>query len=484
MDRDKLFSTNNGKGDDILASLNDLHRIIDVEFTTHLDAIREFVRTPSISADGTGIAETAEMVRGLIKGVGGEAQIVPTEGHPIVYGELSAGQPKTLLIYGMYDVQPVEGEDWLVPPFSAEIVNIPNLGDCIVARGIHNSKGPLRAFFNALSVMTRMGELPVNLKFVIEGEEEQSSPHLPGFLVDHKAQLAADAVFSPFFSLDSKGKAILYLGQKGVMKFQLVCTGGEWGGPNTRGIHSRNAAWIASPVWRLIHALSTMVAPDESITIDGFYECLKGPTAEDEELLERLDATFDEQTALRENDAIHFKHALHRSELVRDYLFSPTLNVNGLIAGHVGEGIKTVLPYEAIAKIDVRLLPDMTVEDTLAKIRSHVDRHGFDDIRIEGVSGYGPSRSSVKESVVQAMIETCRYHGCEPEIWPYLPGSARFCLFTQDLGLPLIMGGLGHGGRAHSPNEYAVVDQLRLFEQSMITFLNLYAQPSLTSSST
>jgi acetylornithine deacetylase/succinyl-diaminopimelate desuccinylase-like protein len=459
-----------------MKSLDPIHHTIESEFDDHLEAIREFVRMPSISADGTGIAETAQGVKVLIEDVGGQAEVVPTKGHPVVYGELSAGQPKTLIIYGMYDVQPVAGEEWVVPPFKGEILELPGLGRCIVNRGIYNTKGPLRAFFNALCVMRQMEELPVNLKFVIEGEEEQGSKHLPDFIADHRDRLSADAVFFPFFSLDSTGKPMIYLGQKGVLKVQLVCTGGEWGGPTTRGIHSKNAAWVASPPWRLVQALASMAGPDESITIDGFYDQVRQPTSEDEELLARLDATFDERTVMRENDFLHFKYNLHGANLLRKYLFSPTLNINGLISGHVGEGVKTVLPHQARVKMDVRLPPDMTVEDTLDKIRSHLVRHRFEDISVEELAGYGWSRVSVKEPVVEALIQTCRYHGCEPEIWPYIAGSARFCLFTQDLGLPLIMGGLGHGGRAHSPNEYAIVDKIELFEKSMVTFLHCYAE--------
>lgn len=459
-------------------SLENIHQAIEAEFLTHLEAIREFVRTPSISADGTGIAETAERVKGFIENIGGEAEIVSTGGHPIVYGELLLDQPKTLLIYGMYDVQPVAGEEWTVPPFGAEIVELAGLGRCIVGRGIHNTKGPLRAFFNALSVMRRVAEVPVNLKFVIEGEEEQGSEHLPDFIAEYKDWLTGDAVFFPFFCLDSKGKPIIYLGQKGVMKLQLVCTGGEWGGPTVRGIHSKNAAWIASPVWRLIHALASMVALDESITIDGFHDRLKEPTAEDEELLAHLSGTFDERTILEENDVIRCKDDLRGADLLRRYLFSPTININGLLSGHVGDGIKTVLPHKAIAKLDIRLPPDMTVDNTLTKIRDHLTRHGFADISLERVAGYGWSHTSINEEVVQALVESCRYHGYEPEIWPYIGGSARFRLFTQELGLPLIMGGLAHGGRAHSPNEYAVMDQMELFEKSMTTFLYYYARGS------
>lgn len=459
-----------------MSSLEKIHRGIEAAFPSHLEAIRDFVRHPSISADGTGIAETAEKVKGFIESVGGQAEIVPTQGHPVVYGELYAARPKTLLIYGMYDVQPVVGEEWLVPPFAGETVELPKLGPAIVARGIYNTKGPLLAFFKALAVQRQVAELPVNLTFVIEGEEEQGSPHLADFVHEYKQRLVADAAFFPFFTMNSKGRPMVYLGAKGNMKIHLACTGGPWGGPTKRAIHSRNAAWVASPVWKLLHALATLVDRDESITVDGFYHNLRKPSEEDEELIEQLAEVFDERVDKDELDILRFKYDLKGAELLKKYLFSPTININGLVAGHIDKGIKTVLPHKALAKLDIRLPPDMTVENTLARIRAHLDKYGFADVSLEKFSGYPSSRTSVREWVVQALIRSCLYHGYQPEIWPYIPGSAPFYLFTRELGLPLAMGGLAHGGRAHSPNEFAVIDQIKLFEKSMITFLHLYAE--------
>ncbi len=460
--------------------LEDMHQIIEADFPVHLEAIREFVRTPSISPEGVGMAETAEQVKGFIQQVGGQAEIVPTEGHPVVYGELMVGRPKTLLIYGMYDVMPVVVEEWMVPPFSGEIATLPGLGPCIVSRGIYNTKGPLRGFFNVISALQKVDSLPVNLKFLIEGEEELGSRHLPDFIARYKDRLASDAIFFPFFCLDRRGKPIIYLGAKGVIHLEIVCQGGEWGGPRSKGVHSSQGAWISSPVWRLVQALASMVAEDESIIIDGFYDDVKGPSDEDEELLASLEGVFDETTILEESDVSRFKYDLHGTALLRKYLFSPAINIDGLLAGHVGAGVKTVIGHIATAKLDIRLIPDMTVERTVSKVRDHLARHGFEEVRLEKLAGYEWSRTSVKEKVVQALLQSHRYHGYESEVWPFIGGSAPFYLFTKQLGLPLVMGGLGQGGNSHSPNEYAVVDHIALFEKSMATFLFQYAsEPDL-----
>jgi acetylornithine deacetylase/succinyl-diaminopimelate desuccinylase-like protein len=169
---------------------------IDAHQTQHLDRVRAFIRQPSISADGTGIPAMADLVAATIREIGGEASVMPTAGHPIVLGRLDAGAKRTLLFYGMYDVQPVEGETWMVPPFAGEIVDLPTFGPSMVARGVFNSKGPMAGFFNALDAYRAMGQRPpVNVVFLIEGEEELGSRNLPAFVAAHRDALKADAAY-------------------------------------------------------------------------------------------------------------------------------------------------------------------------------------------------------------------------------------------------------------------------------------------------
>ncbi len=457
-------------------NLTNIYQAIDERFDQHLAAIQEFLRIPSISNEGVGMQETAEFVQNLITGLGGKAEICPTRGHPVVYGELHENKDKTLLIYGMYDVMPVAGEEWVVPPFAAEIAELPEFGKCLVSRGVYNTKGPLRGFFNVLSLLRERGELPVNFKFVIEGEEEMGSKHLPDFIRSNRNRLQADAVFFPFYSQDRKGKPIIYLGCKGLLYLELTCQGGEQGGPVSRDVHSSFAAWVSSPAWRLLHALTTLVSADESILIDGFYESAKKPTQEQEELLDQLGPSFDESVWLTEADAQKFKVDLKGKDLLRYYLFSPTVTIDGLSSGYEGPGMKTVLPYKATAKVDIRLVPDMKISETLAKLERHLARSGFGDVKIDVLGSYGPSKVSVREKSVQALVQAFRQLGYEPEIWPMIGGSAPFYLFTDELRLPIVIGGLGHGGRAHSPNEYANLEGMKLFEKSVATYLQFFAQ--------
>lgn len=457
-----------------------VHQNIDENFQDHLRKVQEYVRQPSISADGTGIKETAEMTKGFIEEMGGSAKVVPTDGWPVVYGELFTDAQKTLLIYGMYDVQPVEEEKgmWVVPPFGGKIVDMKPFGKCLVNRGAINTKAPLRAFFNTCqSILKVEGKLPVNLIFAVEGEEELGSLHLPQFVQKHEKKLAkADAVFFPSAAQDPKGKVIMELGVKGIIYLDMISKGGEWGGPTTRGIHSGNAAWVDSPVWRLLWALTSMKTPNGKIAVKDFYENVSPPNPEEEELLRKLEKTFNEETIREELDVLRFSEGLHGIELLKRYLYSPTINIDGIIAGYVGPGTKTVLPHMAKAKVDIRLVPHMKTDEILEKFRNHLKKHGFADIEVDVHDCYPWSHVSMREEVVQAMLRTYRRHGFEPEIWPRIGGSAPFYLFNQPpLSLPYIMGGLGHGSRAHSPNEYITVEGIRDNEKSIATFLHEYA---------
>ena len=449
---------------------------IDEHFPQHLARVQTFVRQPSISGEGVGMREMAELVAGSIREIGGSAEIVPTPGWPVVYGELDQGAPRTLLLYGMYDIQPVVGEDWLVPPFEGRVIPFEDRGECVVARGVYNTKGPLAGLFSALeSIRAVEGRLPVNLKFMIEGEEELGSRNLPAFVERYKERLRADGTYFAFYAQEKTGKPVLWLGVKGILFFEMACRGGEWGGPTARGIHGSLGALIASPAWRLIHAMETMTGPDERITIDGIYDRVIPPSAEDERVLADLARTFDIDLELRENEVRRPKHDLSGADLVRRYLFDPILNIDGIVGGHHGAGSKTLLPNEVRAKMHVRLVPNMEPDDVREKILAHLKKIGCADFAVHFEEGYPWAKMSPSAPVSQAMIRAMRSFGLEPEVWPNIAGSAPFYIFSRTLRQPFVMGGLGHGGRAHSPNEFATLEGMRLFEKSVARFVAEFA---------
>ncbi|MEM3258241.1 MAG: M20/M25/M40 family metallo-hydrolase [Thermoproteota archaeon] len=245
------------------SEINLVYNYIDQNLNRFVSRIQEFVRQPSISAENRGVQEAAKLLASYFKKIGCQnVEIVPTRRHPVVYAELDSNAETTLLVYMMYDTQPVDDEKlWVSPPFEANIVplDLPSgKVSALIGRGSINTKGPLITFINAVeAIVSTLGKLPVNLKFIAEGEEELGSPHLPDFVNEYKNKLkGAKATIFPSFLEDTWGKVKLSLGNKGIVYFELEASGKNWGkGPIEFDIHSSNKAWIDSPTWRLIDAL-------------------------------------------------------------------------------------------------------------------------------------------------------------------------------------------------------------------------------------
>ncbi len=461
-----------------LSRLHKVHEAIDKAFPAHLERCRAFLRQKSISATGEGIIETARLIKSFIEEIGGEAIFWENTGHPIVFGRLDRGAPRTLIIYGMYDVQPADEPTWISPPFAAEIHTLPVLGECVVARGATNSKGALCGLFNTLKTISESDEIPLNLIFTIEGEEEVGSPHLEAFIQANKGELAADGVADFDFSQDARGKVSMHLGLKGIVYLDLVCRGGKGGGPTETSLHGADSAWVSSPVWRLIHALGSLTDNREDITIPGFYDNVAPPNPQDIEILKKLATTFDEKAFLREMKSICFKYDWHGVDLLKRGLYSPILNIDGFHAGYGGPGTKTILPRRATAKIDIRFGPNMEPEEVVEKLRRYLLHQGFDDIEVRVRDSYPWSKTEFSEPVVQRMLRTYRFHGVEPEVWPMATWAAPYFVYSRILSMPVVAGGLGHGGRPHVANEYMRVAGLKDFEKFVATSLYFMAAES------
>jgi acetylornithine deacetylase/succinyl-diaminopimelate desuccinylase-like protein len=336
-----------------------------------------------------------------------------------------------------------------------------------------NSKGPLAGFLTSMqSVRAATGTLPVNLKFVVEGEEELGSRNLPAFVAGNRDRLVADAAFFPFYSQDRKGEVIMYLGAKGLVFLELTVRGGDWGAPRGGGVHGSNGAWLHNPAWPLVQALSSMVSPDQTrILLDGIYDDVAPPSGEDLELLDALSRSIDPASHLQQHDAARFKFDATGGELMRRFLFEPSLNIDGLVAGYHGEGSKTLLPAWARAKVDVRLVPNMDPDKVVRAIRDHLQKNDFGQVELDLKGNYSWSKSKLSDYPNSALLSAYGELGFRPQIWPLIPGSAPFYLFTRDMGIPLAVGGLGHGGYQHSANEYATVEGMRLFEKSAAIFV-------------
>jgi acetylornithine deacetylase/succinyl-diaminopimelate desuccinylase-like protein len=473
-----------------MLNLERVNEYIDVHLNDHVRKLQEFLRQPSVSAENYGVRDCAELLKTYFLDLGCKnARLIETGSFFVVYGQYDVHAEKTLLVYMMYDTQPFTDEQWTSPPLEARLIDIEPFGKCVVARGAINSKGPLIAFLNSLESILAVGnEIPVNLKFVAQGDEELGSFHFTKFVEQHKEMLGkADAMFGPEACQDEKGKVLMTLGCKGVEYVELECSGKLWGrGPTEFDIHSSDRSWVDSPVWRMIHALATMTSEDgNKILIEGWYENVKPPSKEDLELVDKLAQTFDEETVKHEIRANRFINDLRGKQLLLQYLYSTTLNIDGIWGGYTGPGSKTVLPHKITAKIDSRLVPDQSPEEIIPKIRRHLDKHGFNDILIRPMDPYDWAKTNIKEPIVQAAIQAYRKLGHEPEIWPMAAWSVPYHLFNRKpLHLPFIDAGLGSGGRAHSPDEYFVIEGnervagLAGCEKSYAVILDSYANYS------
>ena len=436
---------------------------IDAHQAEHLANLQRWLRQPSVSAQNLGITQMAELVRSDLKALGcAESELVPTAGHPGVWAWCDAGAPKTLLVYMMYDVQPVEPAEWRSPPFEAAVVEH-ELGRAIMARGATNQKGPERAFLNALEAIRAVnGKLPVNLMFAVEGEEELGSPHYPEIIARYEARMKrASGVFFPFNSQEPNGNVGMFLGVKGILYFELEARGGAQGGPVRSEIHGSYKAITDSPVWRLVQALATLTSNDgNTILVPGYYDAIRQPSLEEQRLLNGLLPAWSVQEPLVQKGlgVERWIGGMTGKATQLEYLFNTTLNIDGIWAGYSGPGTKTILPHVATAKLDSRLVPNQTPEEALRLIRKHLDSLGFQDVIIRQLSGYPPAQSSIEAPLVRAAVGVFNKAGLVPSVAPRLAGSAPYYVFTQRLGLPMVAAGLGHGSGAHAPNEYMVVE--------------------------
>ena len=441
---------------------DEVYRHIDTNIASHVQQLQRWVRQQSVSAQNRGIADMAKLVATDLRDLGfKEVAIVPTKGHPGVFGFYDAGAPRTLLVYMMYDVQPEES-GWNVPAFEGAVVNH-DLGRVLMARGATNQKGPERAFLNALeSILKTRGKLPVNILVAAEGEEELGSPNYPQVIEKYEARLRkADGVFFPLNTQDSAGRASLPLGVKGIVVFELEAAGGPQGGPKNAEIHSSLKAIVDAPAWRLAQALSTLTSADgNTILVPGYYDAIRQPSPEEQRLVNGMaKQAVDLADAMRKSLGVErFINDLSGRDLLARLLFTTTININGMWSGYTGEGMKTILPHVARARLDSRLVPEQTPDGQLELIRRHLAAKGFDDVTVRKVSGYGPAQTSVETPIVRASLSVFNKHGVTPTVAPRLAGSAPYYVFTERLKLPMVAGNIGHGSGAHAPNEYMVID--------------------------
>src|ERR1044071_6844116 len=424
-----------------------IHQYVESQRDRFIEELRRLVRQPSISSQNNGVKECAEMIRSMMQDVGIEARVMATEGHPVVFGHYKAPNArKTLLIYNHYDVQPVEPLDaWEQPPFEARMI-----GDTIIGRGSSDSKGNLLSHLKAVEAFVRTGkEVPLNIKFLFDGEEEIGSPSLPGFVEENRGLLEADGALSFDGGFDASGRPRIQLGSSGLLYVELKARGPR------RDLHSARARLVENPAWRLVWALQSMKGPDERILIDHFYDDILPPTEEELQLLR--DSGWDDQSHLEEYGVDRFVLGVSGTAASERLLFQPTCNISGFKAGHLGEGMKTIVPAEATVKVDFRLVHKQNPKDILEKVKLHLTRHGFPDIEVGALGQIEPSRTPFRSAIAQTLIAAAKEnYRVEPMIKPTGEASGRQGPWLASrLGIEGAASGIGppkwHG---HAPNEF------------------------------
>jgi acetylornithine deacetylase/succinyl-diaminopimelate desuccinylase-like protein len=432
---------------------------------TTVQMLREWIALPSIAAEDLNYPQGAEYMARLARDAGfGRVDVIQTAGKPGVFATIDAGAATTLAIYFMYDVKQYDPKEWSSPPLEGKIVDRPGVGKVMIGRGATNTKGPQIACLSALHAFKAAGKkLPINLVLICEGEEEIGSPNFKEMVFKPEVEAAlrkAVGIIIPLGNQDLEGGVQVNLGSKGIIELELVSSGAKWGRGPTRDIHSSNEANIDSPSWHLVQALHTLVKADgHTPAVEGFFDKVRPLSSELREILEAAIPRRSEASAKKALSVSRwFNDEPWHDALVR-LVTQPTINIEGLVGGYTGPGGMTILPHRAAAKLDVRLVPDMTAKDTLELIKKHLAKHGFGDIEVNMTGGYDPTETPADSRLIKAMLDTYRKSGIDPLLWPRLAGSWPGVTFTgEPLKLPAGQFGLGHGGGAHAPDEYWLIE--------------------------
>src|SRR5437773_1720650 len=371
--------------------------------------LQEWIRQPSIAAENRGMSEGCELMMRLAREAGFDnVTRVPTDGQPGVFATLDAGAPRTIGLYFMYDVKQADPAEWSSPPWEAALVDKPGLGKVLIGRGAVNQKGPEAAFLSALHAIRGAGKkVPVNLVLVAEGEEEIGSPHFQQVVRRPEVTAAlkhCSGVFMPSASQDPDGTVTVSLGAKGVVELELVASGEKWGRGPKKDVHSSNRARLDSPSFHLVQALATLVTADGDPAIDGFADAALPVSAAERAMIDAAAARLSEPTAKRMLSTDRWAHDLAWRASLERFVSTPTVNIEGLVAGYTGPGGKTVLPHRAVAKLDLRLVPAMTFDGAVAALKAHLAKRGFGDVEVNPSGGYDPTSTPADAALIRADV--------------------------------------------------------------------------------
>ncbi len=434
-----------------MADFEAIDRYLEQHLEESLSELSRLVAQPSIAAQNVGMEACAERVGEMLRARGFAVDLRSAGGPPVVLAERAGLSDRTLLVYNHYDVQPPEPlELWTSPPFQPA-----RRGGRLFGRGVSDDKGHLVARLLAIDALLSVrGDLPCRLKWVIEGEEEVGSVHLPAFVRQNRERLAADACLWEFGYLDHRDVPYLHAGLRGICYVELSVE------TATRDVHSGLGGSIfPNAAWRLTWALGSLKGPDERVHIPGFYDLVRSPSERDRELMAALpDLAADHRT--RYGVKQFLRGLTDGLDLNIAEVFEPTCTICGLMSGYQGPGSKTVLPARASAKVDFRIVPDQTPEQVVRQLRSHLDAEGFPDVQIAFLGGGPAGRTDPDHPFIRLVAECAEpVYGRPMQIVPMIGGSGPNHAFIQELGVPIATAGFGNPDtRAHAPDENLRID--------------------------
>jgi len=445
--------------------LNPIYAQIEKHHEEAVERLQEWIRQPSIAAENRGVSEGCDLTMRLLREAGFDRVTrISTDGQPGIFATLDAGAPKTLGLYFMYDVKQVDPTEWSSPPWAAALVEKPELGTVLIGRGAVNQKGPEASFLAALHAIRAAGRKPpVNFVLVAEGEEEIGSPHFPQIVRRPEVMAALKpcvGIFMPSAEQDLDGMVVMTLGAKGVVELELVSSGERWGRGPRHDIHSSNKARVDSPAWHLVEALTTLVSPDgNDPVIEGFADKALPVSPAEKAMIATAAQRLDENVAKKQMGVEHWVHDVSWQESLELLMSRPTVNIEGLVGGYTGPGGKTILPHRAVAKIDMRLVPEMQASEALAALKAHLAKRGFGDIEVNMTGGYNPNSTSAEAALIRAQNLVYKNRGINPITLPRSAGSWPGYVFTDEpLSLAAGHFGMGHGNGAHAPDEYYLIE--------------------------
>ena len=428
---------------------------IDAHLPETIERLKTLVRQPSVSAQRVGVRECGEMTVEMLRDAGFDAELVPTADpdYPGIIAELKGASDKTLLFYNHYDVQPPDPlDEWETPPFE------PTERDgYLYGRGVSDDKGPILARLAAVrAVRETTGELPVTIRWCMEGAEEIGSLGFHDFVEANADRLRADACVWEGGGVNWDGRPLITLGVKGLLYVELSCRSAA------TDSHSSYAPVVPNPAWRLVWALNTLKDPTERVALPGFYDSVRPALERETEAIAGLPDTSRQflhdlgvEMAVGEASGYEFRRRL---------IMEPTANIAGFGSGYTGAGAKTVTPAAATAKMDFRLVPNQDPDEIMASLRKHLDAHGFSDVEVSVLSAEHPARTPMDDPFVALVAETARsVYGGDAYFMPSMTGTGPQYPVQRILGAPVASCGIDYpGNRIHAPNENIRLDYFRL----------------------